>query len=405
MYVDGSEIPMFCACRTFDLSFAKQNHHKYVCIDTGWRINNRRSSSSELSFCYFVSFVDLIACVYCVLCVRSVSVGRVGGLLCGCAGGVARRVDRFDVTVPDITCVETLRGLLALLQDAEKNLPMLFKVIARRALGGHRFATAAGAKQLCPVSCFSTSGSSGLQPSQVQLKTSDAKLGNPDFTIHFLDAKSGDTISPWHDISLFSEREGCFNMLNEIPRYTTPKMEVATKMEFNPIVQDEKKGKLRNYHGPLYWNYGCLTQTWEDPTVEHPAVENCNGDNDPLDVVEIGSDTIPMGAIVPVKPLGILSMIDDGELDWKLIAIRVDDPAADKLHDIADVEKHFPGTVSGIREWFRWYKTPDGKPINAFGHGERALGKDVALEVIHETHAFWQALTRGETSVDKIWIP
>ena len=92
-------------------------------------------------------------------------------------------------------------------------------------------------------------GCSLLGPSQVQLKTSDAKLGNPDFTIHFLDAKSGDTISPWHDISLFSEREGCFNMLNEIPRYTTPKMEVATKMEFNPIVQDEKKGKLRNYHG------------------------------------------------------------------------------------------------------------------------------------------------------------
>ena len=32
--------------------------------------------------------------------------------------------------------------------------------------------------------------------------------------------------------------------------------------------------------------------------------------------------------------------------------------------------------VSGIREWFRWYKTPDGKPINGFGHDEKLLNAD-----------------------------
>jgi hypothetical protein len=37
-----------------------------------------------------------------------------------------------------------------------------------------------------------------------------------------------------------------------------------------------------------------------------------------------------------------------------VIAIASDDPLADKLHDIADVEKHCPGVVSGIREWFRY---------------------------------------------------
>jgi inorganic pyrophosphatase len=31
--------------------------------------------------------------------------------------------------------------------------------------------------------------------------------------------------------------------------------------------QDTKKGKLRDYHGPIFWNYGCLPQTWEDPSV------------------------------------------------------------------------------------------------------------------------------------------
>ena len=43
-------------------------------------------------------------------------------------------------------------------------------------------------------------------------------------------------------------------------------------------------------------------------------------------------------------------MIDDGELDWKLICIRGDDPLASQLNDVHDVERLLPGTVSGIRE-------------------------------------------------------
>jgi inorganic pyrophosphatase len=36
-------------------------------------------------------------------------------------------------------------------------------------------------------------------------------------------------------------------------------------------MQDEKKGKARLYHGPIFWNYGCLPQTWEDPNVKGDA--------------------------------------------------------------------------------------------------------------------------------------
>lgn len=59
----------------------------------------------------------------------------------------------------------------------------------------------------------------------------------------------------------------------------------------------------------------------------------------------------------------------------QVIGIDVDDPLAKDLNDIGDVEELLPGYVSGIREWFRWYKTPDDKPLNAFGFGEKALGK------------------------------
>lgn len=107
-------------------------------------------------------------------------------------------------------------------------------------------------------------------------------------------ANNDKPISPWHDIPL---KDGeLFNFINEIPKYTKAKMEVSTKEEFNPIAQDIKKGKLRDYHGPIFWNYGCLPQTWEDPNVMNHDVQ-CKGDNDPVDVVEIGSKVLFLSLI------------------------------------------------------------------------------------------------------------
>jgi len=194
-----------------------------------------------------------------------------------------------------------------------------------------------------------------------------------------------------------------YNFVVEIPKYTKAKMEVATKEESNPIAQDMKKGKLRDYHGPIFWNYGCLPQTWEDPNVEHPEVK-CFGDDDPVDVVEIGSKVLASGTVTTVKVLGVLAMIDDGELDWKVIAINSADEMATQLNDIADVEAKMPGVVSGIREWFRWYKTPDNKPLNAFGFDEKCLDKAAAVAVIEETHDHWKALKEGRSEAGKLWL-
>ena len=35
-------------------------------------------------------------------------------------------------------------------------------------------------------------------------------------------------------------------------------------------------------------------------------------------------------------------MIDEGELDWKIVAISLDDPKASLVNDVNDAEKHFP---------------------------------------------------------------
>ena len=41
--------------------------------------------------------------------------------------------------------------------------------------------------------------------------------------------------------------------------------------------------------------------------------------------------------------LGVFAMIDEGETDWKVIAIDVNDPLAENLNDINDVDKIIPG--------------------------------------------------------------
>ena len=59
-------------------------------------------------------------------------------------------------------------------------------------------------------------------------------------------------------------------------------------------------------------------------------------------MVEIGERQRKIGEVLKVKPLAALAMIDEGELDWKIVAISLDDPKASLVNDVDDVEKHFP---------------------------------------------------------------
>ena len=117
--------------------------------------------------------------------------------------------------------------------------------------------------------------------------------------------------------------------------------------------------------------------------------------------MEIGDAELAMGSVTAVKPLGVLAMIDDGELDWKVIAISAADPRAAEVNDVEDVERVFPGELERIRVWFRDYKTPDGKPENKFGYNNKTQPKAFALDVVEETHGFWKALTSGKRANDE----
>lgn len=207
-------------------------------------------------------------------------------------------------------------------------------------------------------------------------------------------------VSPWHDIP-YAVRDPVrtkpsyiapnrFNFICEVPKWTRAKFEVATGEPYNPIKQDMKNGIPRFYkHGDMMWNYGAFPQTWESTEIK---VEGYMGDNDPLDGVEIGMRQMRVGAVTAVKVLGILGMIDDDQMDWKVIIIAVDDPVARFIRDIDDVPKFLPGCLDAIREFFRVYKICQGGVENKFAFNGEFKDKEFALNVMNESHHMWNKL-------------
>ncbi|PQE19948.1 inorganic pyrophosphatase protein [Rutstroemia sp. NJR-2017a BVV2] len=254
------------------------------------------------------------------------------------------------------------------------------------------------------------------------------KIGAPNTLEHRIYIeKDGVPVSPFHDIPLYAnEQQTILNMVVEIPRWTNGKLEISKEESaFNSSMpfamnwmhtpsrlccllvlslqkQDVKKGKLRFVrncfpHKGYLWNYGAFPQTWEDPNVVHPETK-AKGDNDPLDVCEIGELVGYPGQVKQVKVLGVMALLDEEETDWKVIVIDVNDPLASKLNDVEDVERHLPGLLRATNEWFRIYKIPDGKPENQFAFTGECKNKKYATDIVRECAEAWEKLITGKTS-------
>ncbi|SCU97338.1 LADA_0H05754g1_1 [Lachancea dasiensis] len=226
----------------------------------------------------------------------------------------------------------------------------------------------------------------------------------------YLKLPNGEVGSYFHDIPIdIDHKKHTVNMVVEVPRWSNAKFEISRDRAFNPIVQDNKNGKVRFVdnvfpaHGFIH-NYGAIPQTWEDPTVvsAHEGVTGIKGDNDPLDCCEIGSAVLSMGDIKKVKVLGSLALIDQGELDWKVLVIDVNDPLATKVGNLNDVETYFPKLLGSTRSWFRNYKIPTGRPANEFAFNGQYKSVQETLEVIEECHASWVKLLEEDLTDKKL---
>lgn len=103
---------------------------------------------------------------------------------------------------------------------------------------------------------------------------------------------------------------------------------------------------------PMFYpaNYGVITQSLA-------------GDGDNLDVLVYTRAPIQAGAIISVRPIGILKMIDGGEEDDKVIAVPTDDvdPTYAEVRSIEDLPKI---ERERLEFFFKTYKTlPAGRKV------------------------------------------
>lgn len=212
-------------------------------------------------------------------------------------------------------------------------------------------------------------------------------LLNDDKLIYFF--RDTTKISPWHDIDYLNS-DGTINMICEIPRYTRKKYEIQRDIEYNPIVQDRIFDEPREYkYGDMLFNYGAIPQTWEDPNILCDSTMKY-GDNDPLDIIDIGDTQAKVGYVYKVKILGVLALIDEDETDWKVIGINVKDENSDKITCLEEVEEFKPGCLKAVKRWFENYKTARGKKKNCFAFDGKYKDMDYTRRVIDKCHEMWK---------------
>jgi inorganic pyrophosphatase len=140
---------------------------------------------------------------------------------------------------------------------------------------------------------------------------------------------------------------------------------------------DEKLGVFKldrvlysPFHYPL--DYGFIPQTRSE-------------DGDHLDAMVIGSDPLPQGCIVDARPIGFLKMIDQGEEDFKILAVQKKNPRFDGITDIADLEKFQPHLLKEIVHFFEAYKHLEKKEVQVNGWGNAAEAKE---EIVKAAKAY-----------------
>jgi inorganic pyrophosphatase len=107
-----------------------------------------------------------------------------------------------------------------------------------------------------------------------------------------------------------------------------------------------------------------------------------SGDGDPLDVLIANQRGIVPGAIVAVRPIGVLRMQDEAGIDEKIIAVPVT-RLTRRYEQVQDYTQLPEITIQQIEHFFEHYKDlEEFKWVKALGWGDVNEAKRIILESI-----------------------
>jgi inorganic pyrophosphatase len=188
------------------------------------------------------------------------------------------------------------------------------------------------------------------------------------FFIIFLSLAYAEEKNLISDIYPFNEDE-TINAVIEIPAGTLEKWEVSK--DGSQIVQQIENNKIKTINYLAYpFNYGFIPQTFL------PVEEG--GDGDQLDIIIIGPN-IERGSILKVKPIGTIIVMDNNEIDLKIVSLAVNNLEISRSNSIDDLEKQYLGLFEIIQIWIENYK---GEAIEI----KNILGKKATKEYIKKYH-------------------
>lgn len=159
-------------------------------------------------------------------------------------------------------------------------------------------------------------------------------------------------LHPWHGVETGRDKPEIVTAIIEVPRGAKTKYEL-----------DKLSGLLkvdRILYSAVHYpaNYGFIPKTYCD-------------DNDPLDILVLGQESVVPLSMLRAKPIGLMKMIDQGEADDKIIAVHVDDPEYATYNSIDELPPHILKT---LQRFFEDYKVLENKEviIEAFQGPEEA---------------------------------
>lgn len=146
---------------------------------------------------------------------------------------------------------------------------------------------------------------------------------------------------PWHDVTPGEQLPHEFTAVIEIPSGSSVKYEL-----------DKETGLLRldrilysAVHYPA--NYGFIPQTYAE-------------DDDPLDVLVLCQEPVAPLTLLNARAIGLMTMIDSGKRDHKVLAVAVDDPEYNGFQEATQLPPH---RLALLRRFFQDYKTLEGKAV------------------------------------------
>ena len=114
-------------------------------------------------------------------------------------------------------------------------------------------------------------------------------------------------------------------------------------------------------------NYGFIPRTFGD-------------DGDPLDVLLLCSEPIEPMTLVRAYPIGVISMVDNGRQDEKIIAIPFNDPNYNLYTDIDQLPTH---VFDEMRHFFKVYKNLENKTTAVNEVSPRAVAVTIIENAIN----------------------